>query len=217
MSRIVFGCLIMFSLAGGLTVSAQKKAQATYMRKAGETAIAADVAKSYVAAAQPCDNYGWASGVEMLLKAKQVSIPQKDWVMKAYGGYKCITPLTVPDYPELQRYINGDYALTPERKVRLETEFAPGPPLTPDPFIAAFRANDALLLIWKGKPYVWYGVVYDEYIHPTGNRMFEIMELKLLDPLAKSKDKQLVSFIKGKDDANQIDGVMWVRVSARDR
>ncbi|HUR36242.1 MAG TPA: hypothetical protein VM009_00390 [Terriglobales bacterium] len=208
-------CLLLASFA--LSAAAQKKALPIYMRKAGETAIAVEVAKNYVAAEKPCDNYGWAAAVEMVLQAKQVSIPQKEWVMKAYGGYKCITPLIAANYQELQRYITDDYALSPNRKVHVETEYAFGSPLAADPFIAAFRAGEPLLIIWNSKPYVWYGVVYNEYIHPTGNRMFEITELKLLDPLAKTKSTQLVSFIRGKDDTNQIDGVMWVRVRARDR
>ena len=185
------------------------------LKKPGQVVVAAEVPKSYVAAAQPCDNYAWAAAVEMLLRQKQVSLPQRDWVMKAYGGYKCISPLSAEDYADLLRYLNGDYALTPERRVRIEAEFDPGAPTTPDAFIAAFRAGEPLLLVWKGKAYVWYGAVYDEYIHVTGNRMFELLELKLLDPLAKSEKERTISFVKGKDDPNQIDGVMWIRVTPR--
>ncbi len=207
--------LICFVILSMLPAVAQKKPRATYQKKPGESAIAAEVPKRFVAAAQPCDNYAWAATVEMLLQQKEVLIPHRDLVMKAFGGYKCISPLTAPDYSDLLRYINGDYALTPERKVRIEAEFAPGAPISPDSFIAAFRAGEPLMLVWKGKPYVWYGAVYDEYIHPVGNRMFELRELKLLDPLAKTKDAQAVSFVKGKDDANEIDGIMRITVSAR--
>jgi hypothetical protein len=213
MSRTSLGCLFMLVLS--LCASAQKKAQPTYQQKPGEKAIAADAVKNYVPAAQACDNYGWAAAVEMLLKARQINIAQKDWVMKAYGGYRCISPLAVSEYTGLQRYINDDYALSPNRRIRLETEFTPGAPSAADPYIVAFRAGEPVLLIWKGKPYIWYGVVYDEYVHPVGNRMFEMLELKLLDPLAKTKEAQLVSFFKGKNDAGEIDGVMRIKVNPR--
>ena len=198
-----------------LPATAQKKARPQFMRKPGETAVALEVPKIFVAADQRCDNYAWAASVEMVLKSRQVNIPQRDWVMKAYGGYKCISPLSTQAYTELQQYINGDYALTPERRVRIETEFTLGAPTAADPYILMFRAGEPLLLIWNGKPYVWYGVVYDEYVHPNGNKMFEMLELKLLDPLAKTKETQVVSFVKGKDDANQIDGVMRIVVVPR--
>lgn len=194
---------------------AQKKPLPTYERKPGERSIAENVPKAFVAPAQPCDNFAWAAAVEMLLHPAQVNIPHHDWVMKAYGGYKCIEPLSVADYEHLLRYITGDYALTPERKVRITAEFTRGAPTSADDLILSFRAGQPLLLVWKGKPYVWYGMVYDEYVHPTQNRMFEIRELKLLDPLAKTEKERYVSFVKGKDDVTGIDGVMRVVVAPR--
>jgi len=198
-----------------LPLAAQKKAKAHYMKKESEKAAAESALKDFVAAEKPCVNYAWAAAVESLLKQKQVNIPQRDWVMKAYGGYKCIEPLDTAAYVNLMRTINGDYALTPERRVHMEAEFSVGAPMQPDPYIAAFREGESFMLVWNGKPYIWYGAVYDEYIHLAGNRMFEVTELKLLDPLAKSEKERLVSFVKGKDDANQIDGVMRVRVTGR--
>lgn len=213
MLRRSLACLLL--LCAVLPLAAQKKAKAHYLKKEGEKAVVEAALKDFVAAEKPCVNYAWAAAVKAVLKPKQVNIPQRDWVMKAYGGYKCIEPLNVAAYTELLRYINGDYALTPERRVRIEAEFTPGAPMQPDPFIAAFREGETLMLVWNGKPYIWYGAVYDEYIHLAGNRMFEITELKLLDPLAKSEKERTVSFVKGKDDPNQIDGVMRVRVLAR--
>ncbi|MEO5936599.1 MAG: hypothetical protein ABIP81_05250 [Terriglobales bacterium] len=214
--------LCILILGSSLPAEAQKnKPRPEYMHRPAQKAIVKDAPKGYVAAEQPCENYAWAAAVEMLLQQKQINIPQRDWVMKAYGGYKCISPLSVADYTGLLRFINGDYTPAPERKVRLEAEFTPGAPMIPDTFILTFRNGEPLMLVWKGKPYLWYGVIYDEYIHANGNRMFELRELKLLDPLAKNdplaktKDAQLVSFVKGRDDPNQIDGVMRITVSPR--
>lgn len=198
-----------------LPALAQKKPLPTYERKPDQKAIAENVPKAFVAAAQPCDNFAWAAAVEMLLHPAQVKIPLRDWVMKAYGGYRCISPLSVSDYESLLLSINGDYALTPERKVRITAEFTRGAPTSADDLILSFRAGQPLLLVWKGKPYVWYGIIYDEYVHPTQNKLFEIRELKLLDPLAKTEKERYVSFVKGKDDVAGIDGVMRVVVAPR--
>lgn len=229
MARIALCILILGSFLTASAAAQKNKPRPEYMKKPDQEAIALPVPKTYVAAAEPCDNYAWAAVVETLLKHKTINITQREWVMKAYGGYRCISPLSVADYTGLLRYITGDYTPTPERKVRIEAEFTPGAPIIPDTFILTFRNGEPLMMVWKGKPYVWYGVVYDEYIHANGNRMFELRELKLLDPLAKNdpknndpktndpkkKDAQLVSFVKGRDDANQIDGVMRIKVSAR--
>ena len=215
MARITL-CIFIFGSFLAAAAAAQKnKPRPEYLQKPAQEAIVKDAAKAFVAAEQPCDNYGWAAVVEMMLKFQQINVRQRDWLMKAYGGHKCISPLSSAAYADLLRYISGDYAPAPERKVRLEAEFTPGAPMIPDTFILAFRNGEPLMLVWKGKPYLWYGVIYDEYIHANGNRLFELRDLKLLDPLAKTKDVQTISFVKGRDDANQIDGVMRIKVSAR--
>ncbi|HUQ50365.1 MAG TPA: hypothetical protein VM056_06600 [Terriglobales bacterium] len=206
-----------------LSLHAQKKPKTAMAMKPEQAAAVENAEKDFIPAQQPCQNYGWAALVEVLLKQQKVAIPQKNWVMKAYGGYKCISP--VRDYTALQRFIDGDYALgtavkgsrTPNdlRKIRVETEFIPGAPSAADAYIVRFREGQPVMLIWNGHPYLWYGLVYDEYVHSNGSRMFEMRELKLLDPLAKSKKEQVVTFVKGKDDPAQINGVMVLRVTAR--
>ena len=79
------------------------------------------------------------------------------------------------------------------------------------------RAEPASPAIWKGHAYLLKGVVYSEFlISSNGAKVFEINELKLLDPTATKPEERAVSFLRDRDDANEIDGVMDVRVTPDD-
>ena len=97
-------------------------------------------------------------------------------------------------------------------KVRLQSRFTPGAPTIPDDVIAPLRQGRPALLFWKGRALILYGAAYDEYILPNGGRLFQIRELKLLDPLV-SGDKRQLSFVNGTDDPSQIDGIFEVIVT----
>jgi hypothetical protein len=53
--------------------------------------------------------------------------------------------------------------------------------------------------------------VYDEYIYPNDQRMFQIKEIKLVDPLLTGKERER-SFVNGRDDLAEIGGVFEVVV-----
>ena len=160
---------------------------------------------------QPCANWSWAAAVESILNAQKVStastLHQTFWIRKTYPGDVCDDRTIAPE--RLMRTVNGVYVLDALHKVRLESRFTPGAPTIPDDIIAPLRQSRPALLFWKGHAYVLYGVAYDEYIEPNGNRLFELRELKLLDPLLTG-DKRLLSFVKGTDDASEIDGIFEV-------
>jgi hypothetical protein len=52
---------------------------------------------------------------------------------------------------------------------------------------------------------------YDEYIAPTGHRMFMITELKLFDPAGKEGERQQ-SFLRDRDDPNELNGIFVLSV-----
>jgi hypothetical protein len=163
-----------------------------------------------VAALQPCPNWAWAAGVEMLLEAQGVRLDQRQWVLKANGGEVCLSRVS-PE--QLARVIDGDYALASGRKVRLQARWQNGV-IAPDDVIMAARRQRPLLLFWRGHPYVAYGAVYNEFIASTGNRMFEISEIKLYDPAGVGEGRY-VTFLRGRDDLNDIQGVMDIDVADR--
>ena len=159
------------------------------------------------AAGQKCDNWSWAAGVETLLKRRDVDLEQQFWLLRAYAGTVCISPLG--DVEKLASAINGEYVLDDGRKVRLVARFLPGPPSQTDWMIMSLRRGHPFLLLWRGHAYLVQGLLFDEYIAPTGARLFEIRELRLLDPFAQG-DQQRVTFVKGRDDASEIDGTLDV-------
>jgi hypothetical protein len=162
-----------------------------------------------VAALQPCPNWAWAAGVEMMLDARGVRIDQRQWVLKANGGEVCLPRVSAE---QLARVIDGDYALDSGRKIRLTGRWQNV--ISPDDVIMSARRRRPLLLFWRGHPYVAYGAVYNEFVASTGHRMFEINEIKLYDP-AGVGDGRYITFLRGRDDLNDIQGVMDIDVADR--
>jgi hypothetical protein len=158
---------------------------------------------------QKCANWAWAAAVEAMLKAQQVTIKQNEWVQKANYGEVCIDPLPAPE--TLAKVIDGAYVLDDGRHVRLESRYITGPPTIPDDLIAPLRLGLPVLLFWKSRALVVRAATYDEYIYPNGQRMFQIKEIKLVDPLLTGKQREL-SFVNGRDDPAEIGAVFHVIV-----
>jgi len=173
---------------------------------------------------QACSNWAWAAALQATLALQQVPLKQDFWVQKASGGDLCLDrPLIVheagrsaqPDdiLPrDLEVYaqtVSGSYTLDDGRKVTLTVQADSGLPDDPSALIAAAKEGRPTLLFWRNRVYLLYGVVYDEYVYPTGQLMHVIKELKLLDPLEQG-DKQKIAFTAGKDNAAEIEGTMQV-------
>jgi hypothetical protein len=158
---------------------------------------------------QKCTNWAWAVAVEAMLKSQQVAIKQNVWVQKANYGEVCID--TVPALEALAKVIDGAYVLDDGRHVRLESRYISGAPTIPDDLIAPLRLGHPVLLFWKSRALVVRAATYDEYIYPNGQRMFQIKEMKLVDPLLTGKQREF-SFVNGRDDPAEIGGVFHVVV-----
>ena len=158
---------------------------------------------------QKCTNWAWAVAVEAMLKSQQVTMKQNVWVQKADFGEVCND--VAPTMEKLARVVGGPYVLDDGRHVRFEARYVSGAPTIPDDLIAPLRQGRPLLLFWKSRALVVRAVVYDEYIYPNNQRMFEIKEIKLVDPLLKGKEREL-SFVNGRDDPSEIGGFFNVVV-----
>lgn len=159
---------------------------------------------------QKCENFGWAAGLELMLRMQGVALDQKYWVTKMEGGELCITQLRPME--ELAGVVNGEYLLDVGRKVQLQARITHGAPTVLDDFIVSLREGSPFLLVWKGHPYVVYGMTYDEFIAQNNARIFMVKEIKLIDPLAAADDPQRqVSFVRGRDNLGDVDGTMMVR------
>ena len=163
-------------------------------------------------AAQPCQNFAWAAVLEKLLAAQQVPMPQRALVAKSSNGERCLdTPVSLP---AISSVVSGDYVLDSGRKIRITVTYLEGTPAYIDPLLAALQSNQPLLLLYNGKPMLLYGVLYDEYVARNGSRIYQPRELHLADPAAPAARQHIV-FTVGKDDANQINGLLSVDVKDR--
>jgi hypothetical protein len=106
--------------------------------------------------------------------------------------------------------VDGTYVMSDGRKVRLETCVTSGAPM-PDDAVIPLRRHRPVLLFWRGRAYVLRAVTYDEYIYPNGQRMFQLREMKLLDPLLRGKAAE-IGFVNGRDDPGEISGVVSIEV-----
>jgi len=161
-------------------------------------------------AAQKCENWAWAAGLETILQTQKVDLKQKFWVIKAEGGELCKDSV---DLNSLAQYINGEYVLDDGRHARLEATTVSGLPQGIDPFILAPQAGRPLMLVWKGHPYLYVGMNYEELKFSSGQRLFSVTKLKLLDPFASDPAKQVAYFDREKDNLADISGMMDVIVT----
>ena len=162
--------------------------------------------------AQNCENFGWAAGLELMLRLQGVQLDQKYWITKTEGGELCQSQLRPLD--ELAQAVNGEYLLDPGHKVRLETRYTRGAPAVLDDMIVSIREGSPWLFVWKGHPYLVDGLMYDEYIGPNNARIFMVKEIKLLDPMVSPDDpNRQVTFVRGRDNLADVDGTMTVRAT----
>jgi len=181
----------------------------THMDHPEQTAEIADLMSA--TAKQKCENWGWAAGLETILKQQRVNIPQNYWVIKADGGEVCKEQM--PKLEALSKLITGAYQLDDGRKVRLEAAAVTGAPTDMDSMIDAPRHGRPMLFVWKGHPYVYRGLIYNEMIAANGQHGFDVRQVELLDPFFDTAEKQIALFDREKDDPNDINGLMDVVVT----
>lgn len=196
----MFRRVILAVLLLALSLAADKKPKgAPLAMLPDQTADIQNLAVSM--AAQPCTNYGWAIAVETMLRIQNVPLDQHFWVQKATGGELCIDP--APDLDRLTRALDGIYTLDDGRKFKLETEVILGAKATPADAIGPLKKGIPVLVFWKSRAYVLRGATFDEYIYPNNQRMYQLKEFRMVDPLAKGKERA-VAFVNGTDDPAEI-------------
>jgi len=165
-------------------------------------------------AAQRCRDWAWAAALDTVLGVQGVKRGQKYWISKLHGGELCDDDFN--RFEDLPRLIEGEYAREDGSKVRVSAGYTIGAPTNVDNLIVSLQHGRPLILFWKAHAYVLAGMVYDEYVAPSGQRIFEVREMKLRDPYL-SGGKQFLTFVKGTDDANDINGLMQVTVTPADQ
>jgi hypothetical protein len=203
----IFAWLVAFAMLAtfaAVVPVAQAGKKPGYYKKPGTAQLPAF---AVVTPADKCSNWGWAAATESILALDAVKVDQRVLVQKAFGGELCDDD--APNLRKMGDAVNGEYVLTPKKKMRVIARVFPaGATIGAEDLIAAVQRGRPMIFFWRKHAYVAIGVAYDEHIGPNGARMWEVRELTLLDPTAADAEHRLVTFQKGRDDLNEINGAM---------
>lgn len=205
-SKIIVIVFIVWALAPAARAGDKNKTR--FLLKPDQTADLAT--KKLATAKQNCENWGLAAGLEAMLAKQQVTLDQTFWVQKLYYGELCVDRL--PSIEQLAQVVNQEFVLDDGRHVRLEMHFVPGAPTDIDSVLMGLKQDRPALLLLRGHPYFLVGATYDEHIRGDGLRLYEIKELRLSDTLP---GQPAVTFQKGRDNMNDIGGILTVSVTQR--
>ena len=159
---------------------------------------------------QNCQNWAFAAGLEMMLKRHNIPLDQTYWVQRLNGGDSCQDRL--PTIERLKEVMNKEFALDDGRHVRLEAQFVTGAPVNIDVVIVGMQQQELSLFLWRGHPYYMTGVTYDTFVRNDGVRQFAVREIRLADTFEK---QPATTFRRGRDDVNEIAGILSVLVMER--
>jgi hypothetical protein len=183
----------------------KKKQQAYYVRP--DQVVDLDSPK-LVMAKQKCENWAVAAGLEAMLQQQNARIEQNFWVMRVYGGELCVDE--IPSIDTLSGEVNREFVLDDGRHVRLELHYSPGTPTNTDALIFGLKQQQLSLIFLRGHPFYLTGATYDEHIGRDGSRMYVIKELRMANTFPQQPG---IAFVSGRDNMDDIQGIMNLSVS----
>ncbi len=166
-----------------------------------------------ISAERPCANWSWAAGVVAMAQARGARIGQGYIIDRLYGGSLCLD--SPGDNQVLADQISHDYILDDGQKFRIDAHFTPGAPTQPDPLIADLRQDKPVMLFWRGRCYLLTAMEWQEYIAPTGNKIFAVQRLTLFDPTAQTPETREVTFSRDTDNPDDLNGTLDLDVNPK--
>ena len=163
-----------------------------------------------VHANQPCVNYSWAAALEAALASQHADIKQDFWIDKYYGGALCLDEIGSTD--SLIKKAEGEYVLDDGRHVELKLEYFAGLPSNSSALILPIMQDEFLIMFVDGKAELLVGAKWDDYLSKRGERLIDLQELHLLDPLLEPEKQKIVIDTSG-DDIGKVTGFMKVKVN----
>ena len=163
-------------------------------------------------AEKPCANWAWVAGIVALAQVQGARMDQQYLVDRLYGGSVCVR--SAGDMGDLAQRISRDYVLADGQSFRLTAHFTPGAPSQADPLILSIRQGVPLMVVWRDHAYVLTGLDYDEYVAPTGNKIFIITELRLFDPAAEG-EKSVAKFVRERDNPDDLTGILDLTINPK--
>lgn len=162
-----------------------------------------------VHALQACTNYSFAASLEAVLAYQHVDLKQDYWVDKYYGGSLCLD--AIGDLDDLIKKTEGEYTLDDGRHVQLTLQYFPGLPSNTSALLVPIMSNQIQIVFLDGHADLLTGAMWDDWQSKSGERMIDLKELHLLDPL-KEGDQQEVVLTDKDDGFSRITGFMKVNV-----
>jgi hypothetical protein len=156
---------------------------------------------------QPCNNYSWAASLAAVLESQKADIAEDYWIDKYYGGDLCLENMGTPD--DLIKKAEGEYVLDDGRHVELKLEYFAGLPANSSTLLVPIMTDEILILFVDGHADLLIGAMWDEYQSKRGERMIDLKELHLLDPLLDGEKQKVVLDTTG-DDVSKVTGFMKV-------
>jgi hypothetical protein len=158
---------------------------------------------------QSCNNFSWAASLAAVLASQHVDLKQDFWVDRYYGGSVCLDDIGSPD--DLIRKAGGEYTLDDGRHVQIAMQYFAGLPSNSSALLVPIMTGDILILFVDGRAELLVGAMWDEYLSNRGERMIDLKELHLLDPLQTGDTQKVFLDVTG-EDAAKISGFMKVKV-----
>jgi hypothetical protein len=188
----------------------KKKARQEFIRP-NQVFEIPDAAKTFATSSKGCANDVWVASVTSILRLSKVEIPAKEISAKLAGGDACLPAL--PELNLLRKSIEGDYQFGNGRQIRLAVVVSHGPPQAADPLAVQLAAGEPLIVIYKGRPLLLFGMTYDEHIINNLRKELWITELRMVDPAAQPGTEQRVVTIKREGtDAQNIEAILKLKV-----
>lgn len=159
---------------------------------------------------QACNNFSWAVALSASLAKQNVDLKPDFWIDKYYGGSVCLDQIGAPD--DLVRKAEAEYVLDDGRHVAISLKYHEGLPRNVADFLLPIIHDELLILFVDGKAEPLVGAMWDEYQSKRGERMIDLKELHVLDPLADTEHQRLVLDMTG-DDVQRITGFIEVRTT----
>ena len=161
-----------------------------------------------VHAAQPCNNFSWAASLAAVLAYEHAEIKQDFWIDKYYGGSLCLEQIGDPD--DLIRKADGEYVLDDGRHVDVKLQYFAGVPVASSALLVPILTDEIVIIFFDGRADLLVGAKWDEYLSTRGERMIDLQQLHLVDPILPG-DKQAIVVDTRSDDIGRMTGYMRVQ------
>lgn len=163
-----------------------------------------------VATTEPCNNFSWAAALSAALASQNAQIDSDLWMAKYYGGSVCLEEMGSPD--DLIRKAEGEHILDDGRHVQLALQYFAGLPSNASAFLVPILTDEVMIVFVDRHADLLIGATWDEYLSQRGEKMIDLKELHLLDPLHSGDDQKVALDMTG-DEASKITGFMRVKVT----